>query len=102
MHTGGEILYNANEVEPHLALELIERLLRLALASPPNATEDSEAALALQREHGAVTSMLARSSCVPWKLLPNTFRHCEGHPAESRVVTVVARMSISVSCSWLW
>jgi len=30
---GGEILYNANEVEPHLALELTERLVRLAL--PP-------------------------------------------------------------------
>lgn len=29
----GEVLYNANEVEPHLALELTERLIRLALES---------------------------------------------------------------------
>lgn len=36
---GGEILYNANEVEPHLALELTERLVRLALATPSNATD---------------------------------------------------------------
>ena len=29
----GEVLYNANEVEPHLALELTERLIRLSLES---------------------------------------------------------------------
>ena len=47
---GGEILYNANEVEPHLALELTERLVRLALAAPANATEGDENSVALSEE----------------------------------------------------
>lgn len=28
----GEVLYNSNEVEPHVALELLERTVRLTLA----------------------------------------------------------------------
>jgi len=28
----GEVLYNSNEVEPHIALELLERTIRLTLA----------------------------------------------------------------------
>jgi hypothetical protein len=35
----GEILYNANEIEPHLALELTERLVRLALSVTNASTE---------------------------------------------------------------
>ena len=40
----GEVLYNANEVEPHLALELTERLIRLALesSSMDESAEDDE------------------------------------------------------------
>lgn len=42
----GEVLYNANEVEPHLALELTERLIRLSLestsADDTNGDEETE------------------------------------------------------------
>lgn len=39
----GEVLYNANEVEPHLALELAERTIRLALSETVPAEEDAAA-----------------------------------------------------------
>lgn len=42
----GEILYNSNEVEPHVALEMLERTVRLALSDrlvDPSAAGKNEA-----------------------------------------------------------
>jgi hypothetical protein len=38
----GEVLYNANEVEPHVALELLERTIRLSLADRLSNSTDAD------------------------------------------------------------
>ena len=48
----GEVLYNANEVEPHLALELTERLIRLSLESSTGDKMDGDEEMELD-ENGA-------------------------------------------------
>jgi thiol-disulfide isomerase/thioredoxin len=42
----GEALYNANELEPHLALQLIEVAIRLSHAPPPADAADAETGVA--------------------------------------------------------